>query len=319
MRYTDTELRVWDGRRLRIGRERRDAYLAQVSTLISKLESAIPAGSPFKVVRCRRAGSLMKATGLLPRGDNGIDADIAVYLDASGASDWDLTTLHATLREIAIGVYPTKSPEDFWPQEHTMGMQFIASGLKVDLVPLVAIDGDSARGWMVDAAGQRANLADIPGHIAFVRELAAADPRYRPLVRIAKKWRNEAELKALGSFAIELILAHLNSLEGPAGDLESGIQRFLLYLAQTRLGEPILSGHASAPEEPGPVVILDPCDRENNVGEWISAGAQGEVAAAAEAAWEALHLAAAVGGKGETLELWREVFGSNFTTEEETT
>ena len=106
MNFTDTELRTWDNRRLRVGREKRKQLLAQVATLIEKLEKAIPASSPFTVVRFRRAGSLPKATALHPRGDTGIDADVAVYLDDSQASDYDLMTMHDTLRAIVRGVYP---------------------------------------------------------------------------------------------------------------------------------------------------------------------------------------------------------------------
>lgn len=317
MKYTDTELRVWDDRCLRVGRDKRNELLKQAKGLIEKLEKAIPSSSPFKVVRFRRAGSLMKATALYPRADTGIDADIAVYLDVSDASDWDLATLHTTLREIAIGVYPNKSPEDFWQQPHTMGMEFIASGLQIDLVPLIAIDGDSAKGWMVDSFGQRAHLADISAHIEFVRNLANADPLYRPLVRMAKRWRNEAELrKALGSFPIELILAELHAKQGPPPSLEGGIHRFFLYLAQTELAETILSGHASAPETSDGVVILDPADRDNNVTAWVTEAQRVEIVVAGTAAWETLVLAAQVGGKIETEGYWREVFGSGFTTEE---
>jgi hypothetical protein len=317
MKYTDAKLRVWDDRRLRVGREKRNELLKQAKGLIEKLEKAIPTSSPFKVVRFRRAGSLMKATALYPRADTGIDADIAVYLDVSSASDWDLATLHVTLREIAIGVYPNKSPEDFWQQPHTMGMEFVASGLQIDLVPLIAIDGDSARGWMVDSMGQRAHLADIPAHIEFVRDIAAKDPRYRPLVRMAKRWRNEAELKkALGSFPIELILAELNTSLGPPSSLEEGLQRFFLYIARSELHDAILSGHSPPADSGDSVVILDPADKENNVTAWISEVQRTEIVAAATTAWETLVLAASVGGKLETEGYWREVFGSGFTTEE---
>jgi hypothetical protein len=316
VRYADTQLRTWDERRLRIGRKKRDELMKQAGNLITKLESAIPESSSFTVVRFRRAGSLMKATALYPRGDTGIDADVAVYLDASGATEWDLATLHATLREIAISVYPTKSPEDFWLQPHTMGMEFIASGLNVDLVPLIAIDGDAERGWMVDSYGQRAHLANIPGHIQYIRDLAAEDSRYRPLVRMIKCWRNEAQLrKALGSFPIELVLAEVNAQQGPAPTLEAGLQRLFLYIAQSKLADPILSGHALAAATSDPVVILDPCDQENNVAALITTSQRDEIVDAAETSWETLALAGEVSGKGETEGYWREVFGSRFTTE----
>ena len=108
MQVKDSELRNWDQRRLRVSRSKREQLLKQVANLIDSLRKHIPTSSPFKVERFRRAGSLRKATAVHPRGDTGIDADIAVYLDTSEASDYDLATMHATLREIVRGVYPTK-------------------------------------------------------------------------------------------------------------------------------------------------------------------------------------------------------------------
>jgi tRNA nucleotidyltransferase (CCA-adding enzyme) len=318
VKYTDSQLRIWDDQRLRVGRDKRNELMKQASGLIDKLREEIPESTSFKVERFRRAGSLMKATALYPRADIGIDADIAVYLDDSEATDWDLSTLHATLREIAIKVYPTKSTADFWVQPHTLGLEFRASGLKVDLVPLLAIDGDTERGWMVNSNGQRSHIADIPAHIKFVRELANEDSRYRPLVRMAKRWRSEAELKEeLGSFPIELILAQINVQQDPPATLEAGLQRFFLYLAQSELREPILSGHASAPASQASVQILDPADRDNNVTALVTDDERAEIVAAATTAWETLVTASQLGGKGETKEFWQEVFGANFTTEED--
>ncbi|MDA0173392.1 CBASS oligonucleotide cyclase [Solirubrobacter taibaiensis] len=313
MNVTDTKLRTWDAQRLRVSRSKRATLLAQVANLVDQLRTHVPASSSFKVVRFRRAGSLRKATAVHPRGDTGIDADIAVYLDTSNASDYDLATMHSTLREIVRGVYPTKKDSDFWVQPHTLGMQFHASGLSVDLVPLIAIEDELEEAYMVSSTGGRAGKTNVPGHLKFVGDLAKADGRYRPLVRMAKTWRNEAELgHELSSFAIELILAELQRRDGPAPSLELGLQRFFLYLAQTGLLEPILSGHEVTPDDSG-VVILDPCNSTNNVAVRMVETERQEVVAAATIAWETLVTAHHVGTKGETSELWREVFGTHFS------
>lgn len=318
MRFTDTELRTWDNRRLRVSRETRKKLLSQVSSLISLLEGAIPAGSPFRVVRFRRAGSLRKATAVHPRGDTGIDADIAVYLDVSNATDYDLDTLHATLREFVRGVYPTKSDQDFWVQPHTLGIQFISSGLAVDLVPLLAIEDEAEEAWMVSSTGGPAVKTNVPGHLRVVGDLAADDDRYRPLVRMIKTWRNEAELKhELSSFAIELILAHLQEQQGPATSLEAGLERFFLYVAQDGLRTPILFGHAGGEDHAAIVTILDPVNVDNNVASRITETERKAIAEAATIAWETLITAHHSDTSTETFELWREVFGSPFTTEAE--
>lgn len=318
MKFTDSELRTWDARRLRVGREKRKDLMAQVANLIAKLEKAIPAGSPFTVVRFRRAGSLPKATALYPRGDTGIDADVAVYLDDTQATDYDLLTMHDTLRQIVRSVYPTKADQDFWVQPHTLGMQFRASGLKVDLVPLLAIPGAVDEAWMVTAGGARAAKTNIPGHLAFVRDLATVDSRYRPLVRMGKTWRNYAELAdELGSFPIELVLAHLHNTLGMPVSLEDGLQRFFLYLAQSGLQEPIMSGHSRVTIMEAPVVILDPVNADNNVCARMTETDRQAVVQAATTAWETLMTAHHNAYAGETASLWREVFGSSFTTEAE--
>jgi hypothetical protein len=317
MNLTDTQLRNWDSRRLRVSRSKRETLLKQVANLIANLEKHIPSSSPFKVVRFRRAGSLRKATAIHPRGDTGIDADVAVYLDTTAATDYDLATMHQTLREIVRGVYPTKHDSDFQVQPHTLGMQFHASGLAVDLVPLIAIEGEAAEAWMVSSTGARADKTSIPSHLSFVGDLAKADSRYRPLVRMVKTWRNEADLgHELGSFTIELILAELQRERGVAPSLEEGLQRFFLYVAQSGLREPILSGH-DAQSQAGTVIVLDPYNPDNNVTARMTESERLEIVNSATAAWEALMTAHHSAGKGETHELWREVFGSHFTTESE--
>jgi hypothetical protein len=315
MKLTDTELRTWDSRRLRVSRTKRTALLKQVAHLIERLETHIPASSPFTVVRFRRAGSLRKATAVHPRGDTGIDADVAVYLDTSQASGYDLASMHATLRETVRGVYPTKQDSDFWVQPHTLGIQFHDSGLAVDLVPLIAIEDEPSEAWMVSSTGGPTKKTSIPAHLAFVGELAKYDSRYRPLVRMAKTWRNQAELgHELGSFAIELILAELQQTQGCAPSIEEGLQRFFLYIAQTGLLEPIGSGH-DVPGTGDLVTILDPYNADNNVASKMTESERVEITEAATVAWEALLTAHHAGTKGETHELWQEVFGSHFTVE----
>jgi hypothetical protein len=148
--------------------------------------------------------------------------------------------------------------------------------------------------------------------------MANSDARYRPLVRIGKAWRNHAELvDELGSFPIELILAHLNVTQGAPTSLEAGLQRLLLYIAQTQLQDPITSGNRGATLPRDAVIILDPVNAQNNVAARMSDLDRQTVVAAATVAWETLMTAHHNSYKGETFALWREVFGSSFTVEAE--
>jgi hypothetical protein len=134
---------------------------------------------------------------------------------------------------------------------------------------------------------------------------------------MGKTWRNEADLKhELGSFAVELILAEIQDLQGPAPSLEEGLQRFFLYIAQTGLKTPILSGHAQHDHTSG-VIVLDPYNAGNNVTSRMTESERLEIVAAAQTAWETLMTANHSAYKGETTDLWREVFGSPFTTDAE--
>ncbi|XSC42701.1 hypothetical protein ACF1BQ_031070 [Bradyrhizobium sp. RDT10] len=50
---------------------------------------------------------------------------------------------------------------------------------------------------------------------------------------------HHAELKALKSFTIELIMAYILDKEGKAGSIEQRFRRFLLYVAQSGLKDTI--------------------------------------------------------------------------------
>jgi hypothetical protein len=78
---------------------------------------------------------------LRPKGDFGVDADAAVFLNANGSSAYDLANLHDRIRKLLKKIYPTKKLEDFTVQPRTLGIQFHDSGLAMDLVPLITIDG----------------------------------------------------------------------------------------------------------------------------------------------------------------------------------
>ena len=126
-----------------------------------------------------------------------------------------------------------------------------------------------------------------PCQIQFVQDRKDKDKHFRTLVRLAKKWRNHADLKPLKSFAIELILAYLLDQEGAEESIEQRFRRFLLYMAQSELKEGI-----QFPENTGPigsfcdpVVILDPVQSDNNVAARITESERQQIVNAAKEAW----------------------------------
>jgi hypothetical protein len=319
MTLTDTQINTFVTKVLHLGMGKRQEYIDQVDYLIRRLKKKITNDSSFKVTGFKKTGSLVKGTVLKPRGENGVDADIAVFLDLSEAERTDVDALHEVIRKLLISVYPTKQPADFQVQPRTLGIHFHESGLDVDLVPVIPIPNEPGFGWQPSSQGGEPVKTNIQGQLDFIKSRKDADPRYRTLVRLLKRWRNEQELEKLRSFTIELILAHLYDRDGAASSLESGLQRFFLFVAQTGLKEPVsFPENGNVDTYPSdPVVILDPVNTANNVTVRLSEEERAEIAAAAELAWSTVEAAVWKGTKGDTLDLWKEVMGRSFTIDKE--
>lgn len=319
MMLTNAQIEVFVSKVLHLGTGKRKEYIAQVDYLIGRLKTKITEDSSFKVKGFKKTGSLVKGTVLKPRGDNGVDADIAVFLDVSAAEKDDVEKLHSIILDLLLAVYPTKKKEDFQVQPRTLGIHFHDSGLDVDLVPVIPIPEEPGYGWQPSSQNGDPVKTCVQGQLDFIKNRRDADDRYRTLVRLLKKWRNEKELDKFRSFTIELITAHLYDRDGAATSLEAGLQRFFLYVAQSELKEPI-----SFPElgeiktfPSGTVVILDPVNKENNVTARLSDSERKEIVAAAASAWETIEAASWKNTKGETVDLWKEIMGRSFTVDKD--
>ncbi len=319
MNLTDAQLNTFVSKVLHLGRGKRKEYLDQVDFLIGGLNKKIKEDDSFKVTDFKKTGSIMKGTVLKPRGDFGVDADIAVFLDISESEKDDVDNLHKIIRDLLVAVYPTKKPDDFKVQPRTLGIHFRTSGLDVDLVPVIPISQQPGYGWQPSSQRGHPVKTSIQGQLDFIKKRRDSDPRFKTLVRLLKNWRNEKELDRLRSFSIELIVAHLYDQNGAASSLESGLQRFFLYVAQSQLKKrivfPELGNVTTFPNDP--VVILDPVNKDNNVAARLTATERDEIVVAAESAWSTIEAASWKAGKGDTLDLWKDVMGRSFVIEEE--
>lgn len=319
MMLSDDQINVFVSKVLHLGPGKRKEYIGQVDYLIGRLKKKIDEDSSFAVKSFKKTGSLVKGTVLKPRGENGVDADIAVFLDVSEAEKDHVDKLHEIIRKLLVAVYPTKKEEDFQIQPRTLGIHFHDSGLDVDLVPVIPIPDEAGFGWQPSSMNGDPIKTNIQGQLDFIKIRKDADARFRTLVRLLKRWRNEQELDKLRSFAIELILAHVYDRDGVAPSLESGLQRFFLYVAQSGLKEPIsfpeLGKVSRFPSDP--VVILDPVNKDNNVAMRLTVVERDEIASAAEKAWSTIEAASWKDTKGDTLDLWKEVMGRSFTVEKD--
>lgn len=316
MGLTNTQLKYYDGNVLRLPAEKRTEYHKQVDRLVDALKSSLAGKKDVQVTKVVKAGSFAKHTILRRTANDPIDVDVVFYIANPEADHGTLQEINDWIFELLVAQYPNKSVEDFEIQRRAAKVVFVGSGLSVDVVPVVEDTDRPGYGWQFDLQDGTKVETCAPGQIKFVRDRKDKDPNFRTLVRMAKRWRNHSELKALKSFTVELIMAYLLDTRWSAGSIDQRFRDFLLYIAQYGLKERI-----SFPENALPigafagdaVVIVDPVSSQNNVASRITEAERVEIVAAAKEAWEAANFAAAENDN----DVWKEIFGPRFKTEDE--
>ncbi|WP_079436500.1 CBASS oligonucleotide cyclase [Zoogloea sp. LCSB751] len=314
MSLSNTEIRYYDSTVLRLPADKRKEYHAQVDRLISALTKRVHEQSDIKITKVVKAGSFAKYTILRKTNEDPVDVDVVFYISGRSVDKESLASLTQLIYDTLIKLYPSKSVEDFEIQRKAATVTFAGTGLSVDIVPVIEDSTRAGYGWQFDIHDGTKVQTCAPCQIKFVRDRKDKDPDFRTLVRLAKKWRNRIELKPLKSFVIELIMAHVLSINGKDGTLEKRFRDFLLYIAQSELQEAI-----SFPENglvfhtfDDPVVILDPVCNNNNVASRITEEERKEIVAAAQEAWETANFASIE----DDIDIWKELFGPRFTIEE---
>jgi len=314
MALSNTQLRYYDSNVLRLPADKRKEYHAQVDRLIANLCMNIRNKTKIKITKVVKAGSFAKFTILRKTSDTPVDVDVVFYISGKDAGAETLEDLNALIYDLLVEQYPNKSVEDFQIQRKAATVTFVGSGLSVDIVPVIEDKTRSGYGWQFDIHDGSKVQTCAPCQIQFVRDRKNVDGDFRTLVRLAKKWRNYAEVKPLKSFAIELIMAYLLDTRGSNGSIEQRFRDFLLYIAQSGLKEVISFPENAKPIPPfdDPVVIIDPVSSANNVASRISEAERKEIVAAADEAWETANFASAEDDQS----VWKELFGSQFRTED---
>ncbi|MGK2742427.1 CBASS oligonucleotide cyclase [Tepidicaulis sp. LMO-SS28] len=314
MTLTNTELRYYDSNVLRLPADKRKEYHEQVDRLIAELCKSIRDKTEIKITKVVKAGSFAKYTILRKTNVDPVDVDVVFYISGRNADQETLDSLNDLIYDLLIKQYPTKAVEDFEIQRKAATVTFVGTGLSVDVVPVIEDESRPGYGWQFDIHDGSKIETCAPCQIKFVRDRKNEDGDFRTLVRMAKKWRNQAELKPLKSFVIELIMAHVLEAQGGEGSIEQRFRNFLLYVAQSELKEEIRFPENTGPFTAfsDPVVILDPVYSLNNVASRITEAERQEIVTAAHEAWEAANFASAENDN----EVWKEIFGPRFKTEE---
>ena len=313
MPLTNSQLRYYDSNVLRLPDDKRKEYHRQVDFLIDKLSEDLRDEIEVRITKTVKAGSFAKFTILRKTSEDPIDVDVVFYISDRSVDQENLESLNDSIHELLIRIYPNKDVGDFEIQRKATTVSFIGSGLSVDVVPVIQDEDRPDYGWQFDLEDGSTVQTCAPCQIQFVRDRKDKDKHFRTLVRLAKKWRNHAELKPLKSFAIELILAYVLDQEGSEESIEQRFRRFLLYMAQSGLKDVI-----QFPENTGPigcfddpVVILDPVQSDNNVAARITESERQQIVNAASEAWETAHFASVENDNA----VWKELFGPHFKIE----
>lgn len=315
MKLTDAALNAYIDAVLFFGPDEKSRYEDQIEHLKTTLINAIHDNSELGVSGINQAGSWRKGTALNPGGGQDIDIDLVVYLEVEEAGAGDIKRLHNLVLELLRKAYPTKNEEDFRPGKKTIAIEFHTSGLKVDLAPAVPVKGLDTYVWQPEVGGGGTFQTSPKGQLEFIQNCKKQDPRFTQVVRLAKRWRNYAELQdELSSFTIELLVAHINARQGGPQSIEDGFRRFLLYVAQSELREVITFPGAirKTPSSTAPVRIYDPTNNENNVTSRMTDSERLTVVRKAEDDYQAINHARSIERKGETEALWKQVLGPQF-------
>lgn len=233
MSLTNTQLGYYDSNVLRLPADKRKEYHAQVDRLIAELSRSIRNQTEIKITKVVKAGSFAKFTILRKTSVDPVDVDVVFYISGRNIDQETLASLTDTIYGLLIKVYPNKDVEDFEIQRKAATVSFVSSGLSVDVVPVIEDETKSGYGWQFDIRDGSKVQTCAPCQIQFIRDRKERNKDFRTLVRLAKKWRNHAELKPLKSFVIELVMAYILDQEGSDGSIEARFRRFLLYIAQS--------------------------------------------------------------------------------------
>ena len=303
--------------RVNLKREDVKAAREQVQTLRDKLAAYIAAHPGFDLVKMLQSGSVAKGTALRTIDD----MDVAVYVKHGSEPrkerelpEW----LAARLRE-AYG--DLMGADQFVPQQHCVRVSFRGSGLEVDVAPVLYDGGADDRGYLITKdTGQRV-LTSIPLHLEFIRKRKAAHKtHYRQMVRLVKWWKRVQEPQRKGfrfkSFMTELLLAHLFDRGLDGSDYAAALFEFFAYIRRTGLKERIIFTDNYAASSVGktdaPIQIFDPVNPQNNVASQYTETNRLAIVEAAEDAADAIAFARRATTKGDAVEQWQLVLGSNF-------
>ena len=234
----------------------------------------------------------------------------------------ELQKVHDFIVDYLEDIYPHKDiREDVDADGNTKSIKikFKASGLEVDIVPVVPISTPKEYVWQPERGGGGKYITSVSKQLEFSLELRKNNPSYTAIVRILKWWKNYKELNptddepGLSSFAIELIVGYLDIEKGVESKIEEAVIRFFQFLSAPDFPEiSFKNAINNIPSFDTPVFIADNTNNENNTAKKLTTDKWEEIVEEADDAFDTLNIAQSKNNEGDTLEEWKRIFGPTF-------
>ena len=302
--------------RVNLKREDAEELRAQANRLRDKLESYLADHPDFALRKMLLSGSLAKGTALKSISD----IDVACYV-ASESVPETITDLIEWLARKLESAFPNFKPEQIKRKTYSVGVNFVATGNEVDVVPILYSGDLQWRGDLISQDTGEKLMTSVPMHLEFIRKRKAANEKhFAQLVRLMKFWaklrKQENENFRLKSFMIELIVAYLADRGLALNDYPSALTKIFAYLAndnfQTAITFADYYDPADCDDTVAPVRIWDPVNCENNVASLYTPENKNLIVEAALDAGDAIDSALRAVTKSETVRYWQKVFGPTF-------
>ncbi len=302
----------------RVNLKREDAVelRAQVGRLRERLETYLDEKPDFELRKMLLSGSLAKGTALKSIND----IDVACYVTASAAP----ASVHELIEFLVTRLrkaFPNFKPEQVTPNQFSVTVSFVGTGLRVDIVPIV-YDGDPEwRGLLISQENGERLMTSIPMHLKFTRSRKeACKVHFAQIVRLVKYWVRQRKQLDTGfrfkSFMVELLVAYLADNGLPLDDYPEALAGAFAHISRDGFRTSIVFGDnydVTAPKVTmHPIQIWDPVNCENNVANLYTLDQRKRIVEAALDAGDAIDSALRAPTKGETLRYWRLVFGPSF-------
>jgi tRNA nucleotidyltransferase (CCA-adding enzyme) len=317
-KITSEDLKAFADKTVNLSSEEATAGRERVRVLRERLEAKVKAEPGFALVKMLHAGSVEKRTALSKVND----MDVAVYVRKDEAPTNESDLIHWIAERVRECYGATIASNAVSEGVHCATISF-ASGLAVDVVP-VLYEGDADdRGYLVAKDSGDRLLTSVTLHLKFIRERKKKHPGdYAQVVRYVKWWVREqrntqGESFKFKSFMAELVVAYLADNGMSLTDHGAALAGFFQFIVDTKFGERVwFSDYYAATDLPPPtgdvIEVFDPVNPNNNVAFRYGPKERDLIVSAAEAALDALVESKYTTTKAEAVACWQVVLGTRF-------